>query len=277
MSAATVRERATVGESASDVGWMWREAPPPVDATERFLELYAARRAVRAPVLLVGGIFTERYPGYLRRIRRAVGAIEIPIDTDQDVTHNAVTIRDAVLGAPERVVLVGQSKGPLDIHAALSLHPEMVPYVRAFVSIQAPFGGTPLASDAEASRAARWLVGGIVGGLFRGTPRAYFDMGYAARRAFLARFPAPVRVPTVALATWTTSAGLFLRSTHRYLNRYGVRTDGFVLLPDAHVPGARLVTLDGLDHASLALRWLRPRARFEAGRVAQALVALALE
>src|SRR3954470_19263589 len=99
---------------------MWREAPPPVDATERFIELYAARRAVRAPVLLVGGIFTERYPGYLRRIRRAVGAIESPIDTDQCAPHTPVTIGDAVLGAPERVVVVGQSKGPLDIHAALS-------------------------------------------------------------------------------------------------------------------------------------------------------------
>ena len=266
-----------MSESASHVGWMWREAPPPIDATARFLELYAAPRAIHSPVLLVGGIFTERYPGYLTRIRRAVGASEIPIDTDQDVARNAATIRDAVLAAPERVVLVGQSKGPLDIHAALSLHPEIVPHVRAFVSIQAPFGGTPLATDAEASRAARWLVGGVVGGMFRGTPRAYFDMGYGARRAFLARFPAPVPVPTVALATWTARPGLFLHSTHRYLSRYGVRTDGFVLLPDAHVPGARLVTLEGLDHASLALRWLRPRARFEAGRVAQALVALALD
>lgn len=244
------QEKDHLNESASQVGWMWREAPPPVDATARFLELYAAPGAVRAPVLLVGGIFTERYPGYLTRIRRAIGASEIPIDTEQDVARNARTIRDAVLGAPERVVLVGQSRGPLDIHAALSLHPEILPCVRAFVSIQAPFGGTPLASDAEASRAARWLVRGVVGGIFRGTPRAYFDMGYAARRAFLARFPAPVRVPTVALATWTTRPGLFLRSTHRYLSRHGVRTDGFVLLPDAHVPGARLVTLDGLDHAS---------------------------
>jgi triacylglycerol lipase len=266
-----------VSESASHVGWMLREAPLPVDATSQFLELYAAPRAIHAPVLLVGGIFTERYPGYLMRIRSAVGASVIPIDTDQDLMRNAVTIRDAVLGAAARVVLVGQSKGPLDIHAALSLHPEIVPHVRAFVSIQAPFGGTPLASDAEASRAGRWLVGGLVGGMFRGTPRAYFDMGYAARRAFLARFPAPVQVPTVALATWTTRPGLFLHSTHRYLSRYGVPTDGFVLLPDAHVPGARLVTLDGMDHASLALRWLRPRARFEPGRVAQALVSLALE
>ncbi len=67
-----------------------------------------------------------------------------------------------MLRAPEPVVLFGQSKGPLDIHAALSLYPDLVPRVRAFVSVQAPFGGTP---------------------------RAYFAMGYARRRAFLAAHP----------------------------------------------------------------------------------------
>lgn len=228
-------------------------------------------------MLLVGGIFTERYPGYLRRIRRALRAREIRIDTDCDMAANAATIRDAVLDASEPVVLFGQSKGPLDIHAALSLYPELVPRVRAFVSVQAPFGGTPLASDAEASRLARNVVRGIVGGLFRGTPRAYFEMGYARRRAFLAAHPPLLLVPTIALATWTARAGLLLRGTHRYLARYAVRSDGFVPLPDAHVPGAPLITLDGLDHASLALRWLRPRARFEPGEVARALVALALQ
>ena len=266
-----------MSESSGEIGWLLREAPPPVDATARFLQLYARAAEVRAPVLLVGGIFTERYPGYLRRVRRALRAREIHIDTDCDMAANAASIRDAVVAAPEPVVLFGQSKGPLDIHAALSLYPELVPRVRAFVSVQAPFGGTPLASDAEASRVARNVVRGIVGGLFRGTPRAYFEMGYTQRRAFLAAHPPRIAVPTVALATWTARAGLLLRNTHRYLARYRVRSDGFVAVPDAHIPGAPLVTLEGLDHASLALRWLRPGGRFEPGRVARALVALALQ
>jgi hypothetical protein len=86
------------------------------------------------------------------------------------------------------------------------------------------------------------------------------------------------QVPTVALATVTGRAGLFLEKTRQYLaSTYGAANDGFVPIADAHIPGARLVRLEGMDHASLALRWLRPRAPFDPARVARALVALALE
>jgi hypothetical protein len=257
---------------------MGRELPPPVDVTARLLELYAHPPRVDVPVLLVAGIFTQYYPGYLRRVRRALHATELPIDTEQTMAANARTIRDRVLREPRPVVLLGQSKGPLDIHAALSLHPEIIPKVRAFVSVQAPFGGTPLASDAEAAPLLRGLLRGVVGGLLRGSPRAYFEMGYSQRRQFLARHPPVSRVPTIALASATARAGLFLEKTRQYIAAtYGVANDGFVPFADAHIPGARLVRLDGMDHASIALRWLRPRAPFEPGRVARALVALALE
>jgi triacylglycerol lipase len=264
--------------SAGHVGWMARELPPPVDVTARFLELYERPPRIAVPVLLVAGIFTQYYPGYLRRVRRALRAAEVPIDTEETLAANARTIRDRVLLEPRPVVLLGQSKGPLDIHAALSLHPEIVPKVRALVSVQAPFGGTPLASDAEAAPLARGLIRGVVGGLLRGSPRAYFEMGYAQRREFLARHPPLAAVPTVALASVTARAGLFLEKTRRYIaDTYGAANDGFVPLQDAHIPGARLVRLQGIDHASIALRWLRPRAPFEPGRVARALVALAVE
>jgi hypothetical protein len=257
---------------------MARELPPPVDVTPRFLELYARPPPGVVPVLLVAGIFTQYYPGYLRRVRRALRASELPIDTEQTMATTARAIRDRVLRERAPVVLLGQSKGPLDIHAALSLHPEIIPKVRAFVSVQAPFGGTPLASDAEAAPLARGLVRGVVGGLLRGSARAYFEMGYAQRRQFLARHPPLPRVPTIALASVTARAGLFLEKTRQYIAKvYGAPNDGFVPLEDAHIPGARVVRLEGMDHASIALRWLRPRAPFEPGRVARALVALAVE
>ena len=62
------------------------------------------------------------------------------------------------------------------------------------------------------------------------------------------------------------------------LQKSGVDQTASALVAKA-VPldGAKLVVLEGIDHASLALRWLRPLGRFEPGRVARALVALALE
>lgn len=250
----------------SEVGWLAREGPPPVDATARFLELYAAPPAIDAPVLLVPGIFTGLYPAYLRRIGRVLRARTIPIDRQGTLESNAQAIRDAVLGEPGPVVLLGQSKGPLDIHAALVLHPEIAPRVRAFVSVQAPFAGTPLATDPKGSLLLRRLA-----------PAAFFQMAYEQRRQFLRAHPPLPPVSTVALATSCSRAGLFLENTRRYLaQKYGAESDGFVPTVDEQIPGARLVTLRGLDHAALALPWMRPRAPYEAGRVALALVALAL-
>ena len=73
------------------------------------------------------------------------------------------------------VVLLGQSKGPLDIHAALALYPEIAANVRAFVSVQAPFAGTPLAERRSVLR--------------RLAPEAYFEMSYEQRRDFLRAHP----------------------------------------------------------------------------------------
>jgi hypothetical protein len=252
----------------ADVGWLLREATAPVDATERFEQLYAQRARREAKVLLVGGIFTDFYPGYLRRIRRALGASEIDIDSARGTLRdNAARIRDAVLRERGPVVLLGQSKGPLDIHAALALYPQLVPRVRAFVSVQAPFAGTPLAEDPR-----RWRL------LRRIAPAAFFQMGYEQRKRFLREHSPVPPVPTVALATSTARAGFMLEEPRRYMaEKHRAISDGFVPLADAQIPGARLVHLEGLDHASLALAWMRPRAPYEAGRVAQALVALALE
>jgi triacylglycerol lipase len=251
-----------------DVGWLLREAPPPIDANEPFERLYAQRARQEARVLLVGGIFTDFYPGYLRRIRRALGASEIDIDSARGTLRdNAAKIRDAVLREREPVVLLGQSKGPLDIHAALALYPQIAPRVRAFVSLQAPFAGTPLAEDPRHSRVLRRLA-----------PAAFLQMGYEHRKRFLREHSPVSPVPTVALATSTPRAGFMLEKTRRHMaDCHGAINDGFVPVADAQIPGARLVRLDGLDHASLALAWLRPRAPYDAARVAQALVALALQ
>ena len=75
--------------SAGHVGWMARELPAPVDVTPRFLELYERPPRVAVPVLLVAGIFTQYYPGYLRRVRRALRAAELPIDTEQTLAANS--------------------------------------------------------------------------------------------------------------------------------------------------------------------------------------------
>ena len=280
-----------MGASKREIGWLQRGAQPTWDGTPALLALYErARRepawfpaALREHVFLfVPGIFTERYPLYFFQNRRRLEALglrlrEVPIRTEAPGVECARVIRDAVLAVAaegRRCVLVGHSKGPLDAHAALVLHPETVPHTRALVSLQAPFGGTPLATDLEAKPLLRKLVHGAVRGLFGGSPQSFTDLTYAAREKFLERHGSTCPVPALSLVATTARAAWPLEHTRRYLeHEYGAQSDGFVAAVDAAIPGGMSVRLDGLDHAGLALRWLG-RSAFEPAPLTQALLAL---
>ena len=273
-----IQRQRSAAARTSDPGWLLRQAPAPIEATSRFTELYAHAVngvLVLPPGLLVWlapGIFTQLYPGYFMHIkqhlaRRRVALRTLPGSTVAPLYEAANGIREAVLAGPEGAILLGHSKGPLDLHAALVVHPKVADHVRGFISLQAPFGGTPLATDAQASRLLRKLA-----------PRSYFEMGYDQRRAFLLEHSPLSPVPTVSLATSASRAGWPLEQTRKHLaETHGLASDGFVPLQDAQLPGAQVVKLEGLDHASLALRWMRPNAPFHAGAVIEALLALCLE
>ncbi|TMB26748.1 MAG: hypothetical protein E6J61_21345 [Deltaproteobacteria bacterium] len=270
-------------------GWLARGAAPPIDETKTFLRLYSESRRGASHlrerlgpdvVVLVPGLFTERYPFYLTRARRLLKrrGIEVripPIDTDQTARRNAGIIRRTIQEIAKegrRSLVVGHSKGPIDVHAALELDPDLALHVRALLSLQAPFAGTPLATDAAASSAWRWLVSLVVGGLFRGSPRAFFDLSYQARAE--AR-PGPLPVPVVCLVTSTARAGPVLERTRRYIeSNHGAPSDGFVPPIDAWLPGSRVVHLTGVDHGGLALPFCR--SLFEPEATIDALLQVAL-
>jgi len=271
-------------------GWLARTARPPIDETARFLQLYAEARRGRSrlrevlgrdAIVLVPGLFTERYPFYLARARKRLlrlGAeVRVsPIDTDQTARRNAETIRKTILeaasGGRRRCLVVGHSKGPLDAQAALALDPDLARHVRALLSLQAPFAGTPLAGDAARSRGWRRLVSAVVGGLFRGSPRAFFELSYEARAE---AGTAAASVNAVCLVTSTARAGPLLERTRRYIESHtGAPSDGFVPPVDAWLPGSRVVHLMGVDHGGLALPFCR--SLFEPEAAVEALATLAL-
>jgi len=272
-------------------GWLLRGAPTPNDLTPLFLKLYAeARRgrgrlrrlAGRDAVVIVPGLFTERYPFYLRRAARRLRAVGLevrwaPIDTDMPALRNAAGVRDAIVELARegrRAIVIGHSKGPIDAAAALSLQPELVPSVRALLSLQAPYAGTPLAEEAQRSPFWRRAVRTVVGTLFRGSPRAFWELRYGERRAFLAEHPLP-DVRALSLVTTTSRAGPVLERTRRLIEeRLGAPSDGFVPPIDAYIPGSRLVHMNGVDHGGLALPLCR--SLFEPGCAVEALAAAAL-
>jgi len=200
----------------SEVGWL---AAGGEDVTAQFHELFPVvelEHLKAFEVLTVPGIFTAWYPRYFAAIERGLRPLRVRrsrVDTEGTVEDNAGILASEIR-AP--TIVVAQSKGPLDVHAALWMYPSAARNVRAFVSLQGCFSGTPLASDARRTRLWRAAVGGVTR-LLGSTPRAYWDMTYERRQALLARIPQHSPVPTVSLVTVCARAGPLLERTRRYL------------------------------------------------------------
>jgi hypothetical protein len=90
--------------------------------------------------LVVPGLFTEHYPGYMKdnmaRMKKlGLDARMVEIDTDASVEDNAKVIRDTIKKIAEaegkEVVIIGHSKGGVDTTAAMAQYPELYEHVRA--------------------------------------------------------------------------------------------------------------------------------------------------
>lgn len=148
----------------NDIGWM--DTSPLFaqyrrlnrDVTEEYTKLYGDTtlsleklipESVRDCVfVLVRGLFTRWYPGYMSHVvsefeRIGLSVVMAPVDTDVGVLQNADTLREFILnkiataeGETKRVVLIAHSKGSLDAAAMLSIYPETKPHVAALVAAQ---------------------------------------------------------------------------------------------------------------------------------------------
>lgn len=276
-------------------GWFRAQSAPTTEATPRFQQLYAQVRqgqpvlpdeAKRHLYLMVKGLLGESLFGYLesnqlRLERRGLEAREVQVDTEASLADNIEVVRDALEDAAyfgRSVVLVGHSKGALECMGVLSMYPKLRPLVRAVVSMQAPYGGSPVADDLMTSPELGRMVGIAMPLFFYGVPTSVEDLTYARRMEFVRRYPYPVGVPTVALATWRNSKRSMLWPVASYMReRYGLESDGLVAAVDAEVPGSRLVRVDDMDHAEAAMVGLPGFANHHPGDVTEAAVALALE
>ena len=267
------------------------------DVSDRFLELLAREEAgedVLPPsasaytYLIVGGIFTEHYPGYMvvpfaRMARGQFDARRVPIDTEGSVEANAEVVRDTALAAfretGRRVVLIGHSKGGVDVTTAVALYPELLPLVHAVVTMAAPYHGSQLVDDVVNSRMFASMAGGVIEGLLDGDPQALFALSTAARGAFVAAHPYPESVPTVSLAASSDAEPEApLRPLVEWLLSTGHQpNDGLVSAVHAYVPGADLVHVGDIDHAEAAFSWFSGPGAHDPGAILAAMLTLALE
>ncbi len=255
--------------------------------------------------VFIGGLFNEQMPGYfLQNVKelRARGVPQSSIhlvkpDSQQTIPGNAKSVRTELLAiaaqGPERLVLIGHSRGACDALAFALQNPTFVKeHIRALFLIQGPFGGTPVADyvngegtpmDRQMPAGYR-LMGQAIGRLESGLlgddrHEAIASLNRKDSDSFwndllrTHRAAVPVVGPKTFYVTSRTGPShhpLFQRVTGWYLGTYSGPNDGMVALDDQSLPGLGtvLAVLD-VGHTDLTRRF--PAARHK-HRLRNALV-----
>jgi hypothetical protein len=216
-------------------------------------------------VVIVPGLGAECFPAIATPFAtamehlRALGyqAEILPVEGVSSSARNALLIRAAALAAPPGeppVVLVGYSKGIIDILEALVRYPEIVPRVAAVVGIAGAVNGSPLAEGASASMLE----------LVQSLPGASCDTGDLAaldslrreqRLDWLAthRLPPEVRYYSVVAFTDRDHVSSVLRGSYDDLSLLDPRNDSQVLYYDQIIPQSVLLAYLNADHWAVAI------------------------
>jgi pimeloyl-ACP methyl ester carboxylesterase len=254
-------QRHDTGKGCEGLLWRLEDEPPPVPPASPLPPLDPTLR-----VLIVPGAFAECFPEYGLPFEDAAAAVRrygiridfIPVGGRSGADHNAAQIATAIERLPaepaEKIVLMGHSKGAVDILHFLVNHPQQAGRLRAAVSVSGPVNGSPLADSLDR----------IYTSLFSRMPlkdcppgdRQVIDsLRRSYRTAWLAahRLPQHVRYFSLAGFAGREEVHPLMHFTYDALAAAGERNDGYVAITDQLIPGGALLGYVNLDHWDIAL------------------------
>jgi len=157
-------------------------------------------------------------------------------------------------GPDQRLVLLGYSKGAVDILEFLVAYPELAERVRAVVSVAGAINGSALA-DAAAGPYDRSLKGISIPGCAPGDGGAVDSLRRPMRLNWLVehRLPQNVRYFSVVAFTRSDTVAGPLRPFAAALAEIDPRNDGQLLFYDQVIPGATLLGYANADHWGVAV------------------------
>lgn len=248
--------------------WLWRLPDEPAAAApDREATDPGSRRPAytNAAVFVVTGAFSEcvgeagrPFIAGVARLRETGARVETIVVSGRSGTGNnarqiAAAIEQAQLANDQRILMVGYSKGSLDILRFLVDFPEFSSRVDAVVSVGGPIFGTPLA-DAVDSAYSTLVARLPYEKCPPGDGQVIHSLKPETAQGWLAENPLPANVRYYSLAAFTTRKHMArsLVPTWKYLNRFDVRNDGQVIAADALIPGATLLGFANADHWGVA-------------------------
>lgn len=257
------------GRACENLLWQLADEPPQTPA--------AALPAVDTGLqfLVVGGAFSDcfgpasvAYRGAVERLAGEgyrVGAVAISGRSGAE--HNARMIADYLAEAPPGpVVLLGYSKGVVDILYLLAKHPDVAGRVVAVISVAGPIYGSEVAEKGE------WAYDTFLSGVFAdrcdpGDGGVVDSLLPQARREWLARNPLPENVRFYSLLAFTTREHIAraLLPSWKILAPVDLRNDGQLTIGEGTLPGSTLLAYANSDHWGIAID-IEEELSFLAGR-----------
>ena len=172
--------------------------------------------------------------------------------------NNAKQIRDHITAlSPEDrqrpIILVGHSKGTVDILQALVSYPEVSSRVVAVVSLAGAVGGSPLADDTKQSTV-NMLAHVPKSGCDTGDKGAMASLHTQTRKDWLANNPLPegIRYFSVIAIPDREHVSIGLRREYKELGTIDARNDGQLIFYDQFIPGATLLAFTNADHWAMS-------------------------
>lgn len=255
-------ERQAALDDATCERWLWRlpDEPKPTD-----IGFGVAPTPENLAIFLVTGAFSEcagvearPFSAGAARLREAGARVEtIVVSGRSGSDYNARQIADALehaqLGDKKTLILIGFSKGALDILHLLVNFPYSARQVDAVVSVASPVYGSPLADKADTPYSALFARfphptcapgdGQILSSLRTDTATQWLAAN---------ALPADVRYYSIAAFTTREHVARGLAPSWKYLNTIDPHNDGQVIARDAVVPGATLLGYANADHWGIA-------------------------
>jgi hypothetical protein len=220
----------------------------------------------RLRVLIVPGAFEECYPAFwmpfeeeaAEFVRRGYFIRLLPVSGRGSSDQNAGEIASQIMRlAPDPsspIVLVGYSKGAVDVLHFVVDYPELAERVAAVLSVSGAINGSPLADWLSGfyDRVISWMPlpncpqmdGGVVDSVRRG-----------GQLQWLSSHHLPPHIRYFSLATFARRENIhpLLLFSYDMLSIMDPRNDGYVLWTDQVIPGATLLGYVNLDHYDVAL------------------------
>jgi pimeloyl-ACP methyl ester carboxylesterase len=217
-------------------------------------------------LLIVPGAFAECFPefglpfedaaSFLRQHGYRIDFISVGgrSGADRNAAQIAAAVEQLSDAPADRIVLIGHSKGAVDILHFLVNHPQPARRISAVVSVAGAVNGSPLADDfAETYRK-----------VFSRMPFMYCSPGdrdvvNSLTRSYcmtwLASHRLPQHVKYFSLGGFTRREDIhpLMLLSYDLLSAVEPRNDGYLAFSDQVIPGATLLGYANLDHYDIAL------------------------